>query len=205
MSTPAPKIEFWYDFASTYSYLSAMRIEDTAKTAGVEVLWKPFLLGPIFYAQGWNTSPFNLYPAKGRYMVREMERLTAARGLPFRMPSPFPQNSLLAARLALIGHEEGWGIPFTRHVYAAEFGDGSNISDRDVIAAILRGLGQNPVRLLALAGDAEIKERLRERTEEAQELEIFGAPSFLAGGELFWGDDRLEAALAHARDTASAK
>ena len=114
MSTPAPKIEFWYDFASTYSYLSAMRIEDAAKAAGVEVLWKPFLLGPIFYAQGWNTSPFNLYPAKGRYMVREMERMTAARGLPFKMPSPFPQNSLLAARLALIGHEEGWGIPFSR-------------------------------------------------------------------------------------------
>jgi 2-hydroxychromene-2-carboxylate isomerase len=205
MSTPTPKIEFWYDFASTYSYLSAMRIEDAAKTAGVEVLWKPFLLGPIFYAQGWNTSPFNLYPAKGRYMVREMERMTAARGLPFRMPSPFPQNSLLAARLALIGHEEGWGIPFTRKVYAAEFGDGSNISDRDVIAAILRGFGQDPERLLALTGDAEIKERLRERTEEAQELEIFGAPSFLVNGELFWGDDRLEAALAHARASAAAK
>ena len=52
MPTPAPKIEFWYEFASTYSYLSVMRIEDAAKAAGVEVLWKPFLLGPIFFAQG---------------------------------------------------------------------------------------------------------------------------------------------------------
>lgn len=205
MSTPAPTIEFWYDFASTYSYLSAMRIEDAAKAAVAQVLWKPFLLGPIFYAQGWNTSPFNIYPAKGRYMVREMERMTAARGLPFKMPSPFPQNSLLAARLAVIGHEEGWGVAFSKRVYQAEFGMGSNISSPEVMTALLREIGQEPARLLALASDVETKERLRERTEEAQELEIFGAPSFLAGGELFWGDDRLEAALAHARDIAPAK
>ena len=69
------RIEFWYDFASTYSYLSAMRIESLAAGAGVEIVWRPFLLGPIFRAQGWDTSPFNLYPAKGRYMVRDIERL----------------------------------------------------------------------------------------------------------------------------------
>jgi 2-hydroxychromene-2-carboxylate isomerase len=205
MANPAPKIEFWYDFASTYSYLSAMRIEDAAKAAGAQVLWKPFLLGPIFHAQGWNTSPFNIYPAKGRYMVREMERLTSARGLPFKMPSPFPQNSLLAARLALIGHEEGWGVTFSKKVYQAEFGSGANISSPEVMAALLREIGQASDRLLALAGDPETKERLRERTEEAQELEIFGAPSFLAGGELFWGDDRLEPALAQAGAIASVK
>ena len=196
MPTPAPKIEFWYEFASTYSYLSVMRIEDAAKAAGVEVLWKPFLLGPIFFAQGWNTSPFNIYPAKGRYMVREMERLTAARGLPFRMPSPFPQNSLLAARIAIVGHDEGWGGPFSKAVYARQFGEGAGISDADALGGILRNLGQDPARVIALTGQAETKERLKQRNEEAQELGIFGAPSFLTKGELFWGDDRLEQALA---------
>ncbi len=205
MTKPAPKIEFWYEFASTYSYLSAMRIEEAAKGAGVEVLWKPFLLGPIFFAQGWNTSPFNIYPAKGRYMVREMERLTAARGLPFRMPSPFPQNSLLAARLAIIGHDEGWGIPFSKRVYALQFGQGASISDKSALAGILSEVGQDPDRLLALAGQPDVKERLKQRNEEAQELGIFGAPSFLADGELFWGDDRLEGALSHARAAASAR
>ena len=195
MPTPAPKIEFWYEFASTYSYLSVMRIEDAAKAAGVEVLWKPFLLGPIFFAQGWNTSPFNIYPAKGRYMVREMERLTAARGLPFRMPSPFPQNSLLAARIAIVGHDEGWGGPFSKAVYARQFGEGAGISDADALGGILRDLGQDPARVIALTGQAETKERLKQRNEEAQELGIFGAPSFLTKGELFWGDDRLEQAL----------
>jgi len=195
MSTSGPRIEFWYEFASTYSYLSAMRIETLAAAAGVTVIWKPVLLGPIFRAQGWDTSPFNIYPAKGKYMVRDMERLATARGLPFKLPSPFPQNSLHAARMALIGHTEGWGATFTRAVYEAEFSQGANISERRVLAAILKRLGVEPDALLARSEAPDNKQRLRQQTEEAQELGIFGAPSFLAKGELFWGDDRLEHAL----------
>ncbi len=196
MTAAKPKLEFWYEFASTYSYLSAMRIEAVTEKAGVAIFRKPFVLGPIFHSQGWNTSPFNIYPAKGRYMVREMERLTAARGLPFRMPSPFPQNSLNAARLAIIGHEEGWGPAFTRAVYTAEFAEGTNIADKGVLGAILTKLGLDSAPLLSLIEQPDIKQRLRQQTEEAQELEIFGAPSFLAHEELYWGDDRLEQAIA---------
>jgi 2-hydroxychromene-2-carboxylate isomerase len=172
-----------------------MRIEDLAAAAGVEVLWKPFLLGPIFHAQGWDTSPFNIYPAKGKHMVRDMERLTAARALPFRLPSPFPQNSLHAARLALIGHAEGWGIAFTRAVYQAEFAGGADIGDKRVLRQILAALGIDADAAFARAETPENKQRLRQQTEDAQELGIFGAPSFLAKGDLFWGDDRLEQAL----------
>ena len=173
-----------------------MRIEALAAAAGVSVIWKPLLLGPIFRTQGWDTSPFNIYPAKGKYMVRDMERLAAARGLPFKLPSPFPQNSLLAARLALIGHAEGWGPTFTRAVYEAQFAYGANISDRHQLGAILKRLDLDPVTLFARSERSDNKERLRQQTEEAQELGIFGAPTFLAKGELFWGDDRLEHALA---------
>src|SRR5262245_15801235 len=144
MSAFRPSLEFWYEFASTYSYLSAMRIEALAEQAGIGIVWKPFVLGPIFHAQGWSTSPFNIYPAKGRYMVREMQRLTAARGLPFKMPSPFPQNSLNAARLALVGHDEGWGPAFTRAVYAAQFADGADISDKAVLGSVLAGINLDP-------------------------------------------------------------
>lgn len=196
MAAPRPKLEFWYDFASTYSYLSAMRIETVAEAAAVDVIWKPFLLGPIFSAQGWSTSPFNIYPAKGRYMVREMQRLATERGLAFKLPSPFPQNSLYAARLALIGHDEEWGPQFTRAVYVAEFANGANIADRQTLGAILGELRLDAAALLQRIEQPEVKQRLRERTEEAEELEIFGAPSFLAREELYWGDDRLEQAIA---------
>ncbi len=199
MRASGPRLEFWHEFASTYSYLSAMRIEALASAAGVDVVWKPFVLGPIFNAQGWSTSPFNIYPAKGRYMVREMQRLTGARGLPFRMPSPFPQNSLYAARLALIGHDEGWGPAFTRAVFTAQFADGANISDKRVLGEILNGLGADSAALLPRIEQPEIKQRLRQQTEEAEELGIFGAPSFLALDELYWGDDRLEQAIARLR------
>jgi 2-hydroxychromene-2-carboxylate isomerase len=196
--TSIPQVEFWYELSSTYSYLSAMRIEALAAAAGVDILWKPFLLGPIFRGQGWDTSPFNIYPAKGKHMVRDMERLTAARGLPFKLPTPFPQNSLHAARLALIGHAEGWVVAFTRAVYEAEFADGADIGDKRVLAGILKRLGLDADALLERSATPENKDRLRQQTEEAQELGIFGAPSFLTRGELFWGDDRLELALAAA-------
>jgi 2-hydroxychromene-2-carboxylate isomerase len=93
-------VEFWFEFGSTYSYLSAARIENIAAAAGVPVLWEPFLLGPIFAEQGWDDSPFNVYPAKGCYMWRDMERLCAKYCIPFTRPSRFPRNGLLAARIA---------------------------------------------------------------------------------------------------------
>ena len=90
--------EFWFELASTYSYPAAMRVEALARAAGVPLRWRAFLLGPIFAAQGWNASPFNIYPVKGRYMWRDLARLCAAEGLPLRQPSAFPRGSLLAAQ-----------------------------------------------------------------------------------------------------------
>src|SRR6476660_2290003 len=108
-------IEFWYEFASTYSYPAALRIERLAEKAGVELRWRPFLLGPIFQTLGWNDSPFNIFAAKGRYMWRDLERVCEAEGLPLRLPPvKFPQNGLKAARIALVGEGEDWTPSFTR-------------------------------------------------------------------------------------------
>lgn len=192
------KLEFWYEFASTYSYLTAMRIEDMARHRGVELVWQPFLLGPIFVAQGWTTSPFNIYEAKGRYMWRDMERVAADRGLDFQRPDPFPQNGLTAARLALIGLEDGWTPEFTRAVYKSEFADGADISDRQVLRACLESVGRDADAELARTQDQSIKDQLKDATSKVQRLGIFGAPSFVVGDELFWGDDRLEQALDYA-------
>ena len=189
-------MDFFYEFASTYSYPAALRIRALARQAGVTVRFRPFLLGPIFKAQGWDTSPFNLYPAKGRNMWRDLERICGELHIPFKRPHPFPQNALLAARVALIGLAQPWGEDYCRAIYRAEFGEERNLEDARTIAGILDDLGQNAGSILQHAQSAENKEQLHANTEEAQRLEIFGSPSFVtADGELFWGNDRLEAAL----------
>jgi 2-hydroxychromene-2-carboxylate isomerase len=189
-------LEFWFDFASTYSYLSAERIERLAAERGVHVRWRPFPLGPIFQAQGWSTSPFNLYPAKGRYMVADMTRICAARGLAFAMPAVFPAAGLRAARMALAIGDEGRRAAFSRAVFAAEFGEGADIADESVLQAVAAQVGLDGDALLALSGTEVVKLALRRETETAQALGVFGAPSFVTSeGELFWGDDRLEMAL----------
>jgi 2-hydroxychromene-2-carboxylate isomerase len=191
-----PLLEFWYEFASTYSYLAAMRVEAMADEAGVALVWRPFLLGPIFSAQGWTSSPFNLYPAKGRYMWRDMEREAARFGVPFYRPAPFPQNGLLAARIALLGADRGWTPAFTRAVYTAEFAEGRDIASREALSGILAGLSLDPEATFAEAQADANKTRLRRLNEEAQARGVFGAPTFLAeDGEMFWGNDRLEQAL----------
>jgi 2-hydroxychromene-2-carboxylate isomerase len=195
-----PTLDFWFEFASTYSYPAAMRISPLAEAAGVAVRWRPFMLGPIFKEQGWTTSPFNLFPAKGRNMWRDLERTCGTLGLPFVRPTPFPQNTLLAARVALVGLAEPWGEDYCRAIYRAEFAEGRTVEDTETIAGVLARLGLDAGAVLDRAQSNENRSQLRAHTEEAQRLGIFGSPSFVtAGGELFWGNDRLEAALNWAR------
>ena len=196
---PRP-VTFWFEFASTYSYLSAMRIEAEASQRGVAVTWKPFLLGPIFQSQGWQTSPFAIYPAKGRNMWRDMERRAEKYGLAFSRPSDsdprvFPQHSVLAARVAIAALHEDWGTDFCKRVYLAQFVEGRDISDPLTLADCIEASGgSDQVYLRAAQSDAQ-KARLRQNVEEAKALGLYGAPSFTVDGELFWGDDRLEDAL----------
>jgi 2-hydroxychromene-2-carboxylate isomerase len=193
-----PSLQFWFEFASTYSYPAAMLIADRAAAAGVTVEWRPFLLGPIFHAQGWNDSPFNLYPVKGRYMWRDLERLCRKADLPFHHPSRFPRPSLIAARVAASGRHAPWGPAFVRAVYRANFVEDREIGDAEVVHQILQGLELDAEALLAEAATPASKDRLRADNDEAIALGIFGAPSFVVGRELFWGTDRLADALAWA-------
>jgi 2-hydroxychromene-2-carboxylate isomerase len=191
-------LEFWFEFASTYSYPAALRVEDVARASGVPLVWRPFLLGPIFREQGWNDSPFNLYPAKGRYMWRDLERTCAKLGLPFRRPTRFPRPSLVAARVACRFADEAWLPGFVRSVYRANFAEDLEIGEPRVVADRLDALGLPGAKLIDEAQSPGSKEILRAQTERAAGLGIFGAPSFVADGELFWGNDRLEAAVAWA-------
>ena len=188
-------VEFWFDFASTYSYPAAMRIEHLAQQAGAALLWRPFLLGPIFQQQGWDTSPFNIFPAKGRYMWRDLERLCDEMSIPFQKPVVFPRNGLLAARVACWFAEASWIGAFVRGVLTANFAQDRDIATMDVIHEVLADIGQDGSSVLEEAHRPESKVRLRQQTERAMNLGIFGAPMFRVNDELFWGNDRLETAL----------
>jgi 2-hydroxychromene-2-carboxylate isomerase len=195
----AATLHFWFEFASTYSYVAASRVEAAAREAGVPLRYEPFLLGPIFAAQGWKDSPFNLYPVKGRYMWRDMERLCAEQGIPLKRPSVFPRNHLTVARVAAAAQDEPWLPAFVASVYRANFGDDRDTTSPDVIAELLAAQGQPAERWLARASEEQTKLRLRNQTDRASALGLFGAPSFTVGDELFWGNDRLEQAIAFAR------
>lgn len=204
MSKP---LEIWIEFASTYSYLSAVRVEKMCAARGAKLVWRPFLLGPIFAAQGLTDSPFNIFETKGAYMWTDMAREANILGVPFKRPSRFPQNGLLAARLSTAHVDQPWIGDFVRGVFAANFVQDLDISDPDVLRPVLADAmqGASPNRALppmdaldaalACAQDPAVKAALKDATDEAREAGIFGAPTFRVGTEIFWGNDRLERAL----------
>ena len=192
------RLEFWFDFASTYSYVAAMRIEGLCRDAGVDLMWKPFLLGPIFAQQGSSDSPFNLHPHRGAYMWRDLDRLCAKFDLPWRRPSHFPRASTLAARVACEIADKPWAVDYIRGVFAANFGEDREIGERAVIVEILTGLGHDAGEVLALAESPERRGMLRANTERAFAIGVFGAPNCYVGDELFWGEEALEDAVAWA-------
>ncbi len=139
------QLEFWFEFGSTYSYPAAMRIEHLAGARNVELVWKPFLLGPIFTNQGWSDSPFNIYHAKGKYMWRDMERICGAESIPFKRPSVFPRNGLLASRIACRYAAEKWIPDFIRAVYSANFAMDLDVSDADVVKSCIPSVAAHPI------------------------------------------------------------
>ena len=198
-AAPAPpQIEFWFEFASNYSYLSVMRIEEAAQAQGVHIVWKAFLLGPIFRELGMETSPFILQKEKGAYMWQDMVRQCRKYGVRWTEPSKFPRLSVLPARVALLGAEQPWIAAFCRQVMELNFVHDEDINSGDRLAPILTGLGVPADDILREAESEATKTRLREQTQQARARGIFGAPTFFVGTAMFWGNDRLDDALSFA-------
>lgn len=194
-------LQFWFEFASTYSYPAAMRVEDACRDAGVTLEWRCFLLGPVFAGLGMAQSPFLLNPVKGAYMWQDMARICAAQGLVFRKPSVFPRGSLIAARVVIAHPSEPWTGAFVRATYRANFAEDRDIGAPETIAALLEELDLAPAPILAAAQTSQAKAKLRAQTEDARALGVFGAPTAMVGSEPFWGNDRLDMAIASARGT----
>jgi 2-hydroxychromene-2-carboxylate isomerase len=199
-SATAPEIEFWFEFGSNYSYISVMRIEQAARQCGVRLAWKPFLLGPIFRALGMETSPFVLQKEKGAYVWQDMVRQCRKYGLPWTKPGTFPRNGVLAARIALLAADEPWLAAFCRRVMELNFVSDEDISRPELLSRVLAELGLAAADIVGEAQAEPAKTRLREQTEQARRRGIFGAPTFFVGTQMFWGNDRLDDALAWARE-----
>ena len=200
-----PEIEFWFEFGSNYSYLSVMRIEDSAARRGVGVKWKPFLLGPIFKSFGWDSSPFVMQKEKSEYVWQDMARQCNKYGLPWTRPSSFPRLALLPMRVALLGAEQPWMADYCRMTMMLNFAEDQDINAPEHVASVLSELGLPAAKIIAEAQSERNKLLLRQQTESARARGIFGAPTFFVGREMFWGNDRLDDALALAARRVAAR
>jgi 2-hydroxychromene-2-carboxylate isomerase len=188
-------IDFWFSLGSTYTYLTAMRLPALEKSTGVRFRWRPFYLGAIF--KETNHVPFADKPAKMAYMWRDIERRASALGIPLSVPAPYPAAHVITAnRVAYVGMQGKWGEEFVRASYRQWFQHGHPPGEEPSLGASLKAAGQDPQEALRMANDPATDRALAAETDEARRLGIFGSPTFVVGRELFWGDDRLDDAIA---------
>jgi 2-hydroxychromene-2-carboxylate isomerase len=188
------QINFWFSMGSTYSYLSVSRLADVEQSTGISFRWRPFNLGIILNEM--NNWPFNDKPTKAAYMWRDIERRAAMYGSPAKLPAPYPAKyAVVANKVAIVGMREGWGAEFARVAYRRWFELQQETGDEPNLSGSLRDIGQDPERVLALASAEDANATMKEETDTARELGIFGSPTFTVGRELFWGDDRLADAI----------
>ncbi len=188
----AKTVEFFYDFGSPASYLAFKRLPGIAAERGATIVWRPMLLGGVFKASG-NTSPVTV-PAKGKWMAGDLQRWAAKSGVPFAFNPFFPVNTLTLMRGAT-GLQMRQPADFARFndiVFDAMWRTPRNLGDAAVLAALLAEHGFDADAFAALVADPEVKARLVATTDEAVQRGVFGAPTFFVGGEMHFGQDRLD-------------
>jgi 2-hydroxychromene-2-carboxylate isomerase len=185
-------VEFYFDVGSPAAYIAWHRLPTICRESQATIDYRPMLLGGVFQATG-NQSPMNV-PLKGNYMMRDLERFAQRDGTPFRHNPFFPINTLTLMRgaLGLQMRDPSRMAPYVEAVYGAIWVDGSNMNDPAVVGEVLKAAGFDPQALLALAADPQVKEALKAATQEAVARGVFGAPTFFVGGEMYWGQDRLD-------------
>lgn len=186
------EIELFFDIGSSYSYLAATQMAGLAQRTGVPVRWRPFLLGGVFKATG-NDTPVRL-PAKAKWILHDMTLWAHHYGIPFKMPSRFPQITLRTMR-AIAAAERLAGSaaipPFALALFRAYWAEDLDITSEPVIAEAAKAAGLDAAAIIAAIEAPETKEQLRANTDEAVRRGAFGAPAMFVGETLFWGNDRI--------------
>jgi 2-hydroxychromene-2-carboxylate isomerase len=189
-----PTIDFWISIGSTYSYLSVMRIEEIAKAKGIEFRWRSFSVRSIMIEQ--NNVPFRGKPVKMNYMWRDIERRAQLYALPARLPAPYPLSEFdLANKVAIVGEGTAWSKAYIKATYRRWFQNGEEAGSEPNLSDSLREVGQQPESIIEEARTDRIEKRYQEATREAKSLGVFGSPTFVVNGDIFWGDDRLDDAI----------
>ena len=185
-------IDFYFDYSSPYGYFGAMKIDEIAARHGRAVNWKPILLGAVFKVTG--AQPLPSLPLKGDYARRDIERSARFHDIPIRHPSKFPIASQAPARAFywLDDRDPELARRLAKALFRAYFVDDRDISSPDVTADVASALGVPREETLAAINDPAMKERLRNETDAAIKLGVFGSPYVVIDGEPFWGVDRFD-------------
>lgn len=185
-------VEFFFDVGSPAAYIAWTQLPLVCREAGAAISYKPMLLGGVFQATG-NHSPTTV-PAKGRYMMDDLGRFAARYSIAFQENPYFPINTLMLMRGAagLQMREPERFVPYVDAVYGAIWADAKNMNDPQTVGAVLQAAGFDPGALLAMNAEQAVKDRLKAITQEAVERGVFGAPTFFVGGQMHWGQDRLD-------------
>ena len=184
------RVTFFHDFASPFSYLASTQIERVAQETGAEVDWRPILLGGLFKKIGTADVPLiAMSEPRRHYQMRDLLHWADHWGVPLRWPSRFPLRSVAALRLTLAAGEAG--LALTHALYRAYWAEDRDLADRQVLATIAGERGLDGEALLAASNSPEVKQRLIDLTDEAERAGAFGVPTFVVGGDLYWGQDRL--------------
>jgi 2-hydroxychromene-2-carboxylate isomerase len=196
-----PTLDFFLFYGSIHTYLSVMRIETLAKPGGIAVRWRPFNLREILIEQ--NNTAFARNQVRLNYNWRDIERRAKRLGIPFSGRPTYPVDpQLLALRVGTLAAAQGWCADYSGMTFRSWFLDGRASGLPENVERVLASLGKPTADIIAKAGEPATEARLKEETEAARQLGIFGSPSFACGQEIFWGDDRLEDAVAFASATA---
>ena len=185
-------VEFFFDLGSPASYLAHTQLPDLCRETGATLVYRPMLLGGVFQATG-NASPA-MIPAKGRYMIRDLARFAERYGVPMRFNPHFPINTLTLMRLlvALQLRQPERFDDALQALFRAIWVDGVNLGDPLKVAGVLVTAGFDAAELQAQAAEPAVKDALKATTDEAIRRGVFGAPSCFVGGEMVFGQDRLD-------------
>jgi 2-hydroxychromene-2-carboxylate isomerase len=189
----AKQVEFYYDCSSPWTYLAFSKIEELARRAGAEIVWKPFLVGGVFNTVNPSVyeSRQNPVKVKAKYYGKDLQDWARFYGLKIGSPTVFPVNSVKAMRGAFVAHEHGRISPYSRRVFETYWGEDRDISKDEVLRDVVRAVGLDEKEYFAKIASDEYKARLRANTDELIARGGFGSPTMFVEGSMFFGNDRL--------------